>query len=490
MRPVAGFLLLLCLLSSASAQQSSADSASVVPTMVNFTGVISDASGKPLSSLVGITFSLYKDSQGGAPLWLETQNVQPDRTGHYSAILGSTTGRGLSSELFVSDEARWLGVQVQGEAEQPRVLLLSVPYALKAKDAETLGGIPASAFLRTPAAIVGGTTTANAAPNHHATMASSLSAAPSVSGSGTKNFIPIWTSPTALGNSALFQSSAGNVGLATISPTQKLEVDFGNLLVRGANNFKKAGDTAFLYVGDTSHPIEGIWNTGLALGAYLAPQALFIQDRTGYVGVGIASPTSKLDVVSGTGSTAGTFVSLKTGSTGLTTTGGPGSASIIGGAGFVATGGPNKADGGTAGAGGVFTGGTAAGNNILSNSGAGGIFQGGPGPHNTTTSGGPGLISVGGSADAIGPGGGGDGGQFVAGSGVGGAGASLLVAVGATPAVAVACSLEAQVLPLRAGPLVSAVVVMSVCVVGPTESTPRAFHLIQERLTREILPAI
>jgi len=34
-----------------------------------------------------------------------------------------------------------------GEAEQPRVLMASVPYALKSVDAETLGGKPASAYL-------------------------------------------------------------------------------------------------------------------------------------------------------------------------------------------------------------------------------------------------------------------------------------------------------------------------------------------------------
>ena len=76
----------------------------MVPTLVNFTGVLTDASGKPLTSVVGITFSLSKDSEGGAPHWIETQNVQPDKAGHYSAVLGSTTSGGLSSELFVSGE--------------------------------------------------------------------------------------------------------------------------------------------------------------------------------------------------------------------------------------------------------------------------------------------------------------------------------------------------------------------------------------------------
>lgn len=43
--------------------------------------------------------------------------------------------------------ARWLGVQVEGRPEESRILLVAVPYALKAADADTLGGKPASAFV-------------------------------------------------------------------------------------------------------------------------------------------------------------------------------------------------------------------------------------------------------------------------------------------------------------------------------------------------------
>jgi hypothetical protein len=129
------------------AQQSPTTTANrAVPTLVNFSGTLTDVNGKPLSGVLGVTFYLYQDQQGGSPLWMETQNVQPYKNGHYSVMLGSTTSQGLPTELFASGEARWLGVQVQGQAEQPRVLLLSVPYALKALDAETIGGKPVSAF--------------------------------------------------------------------------------------------------------------------------------------------------------------------------------------------------------------------------------------------------------------------------------------------------------------------------------------------------------
>jgi hypothetical protein len=121
-----------------------ASTVSAVPRLIRFSGVVKSPDLKPFTTL-GITFLLYKDQQGGAPLWMETQNVQPDANGHYSVQLGSMQANGVRVDLFASGEARWLGVQ--GQAEQPRVLLLSVPYALKAADAETVGGLPPSAFV-------------------------------------------------------------------------------------------------------------------------------------------------------------------------------------------------------------------------------------------------------------------------------------------------------------------------------------------------------
>src|SRR3984957_6073810 len=119
-----------------------------VPRLVRYAGVARDLDGKPLSGVVGATFALYAEQTGDASLWVETQNVQADASGHYAVLLGSTKPDGLPSELFASEQARWIGVQIEQQAEQPRALLVSAPYALKAGDAETLGGLPPSAFLR------------------------------------------------------------------------------------------------------------------------------------------------------------------------------------------------------------------------------------------------------------------------------------------------------------------------------------------------------
>ena len=101
------------------------------------------ASQVPQQKLV--PFGTSEDS-GGQPLWWETQRVEVDAQGRYVVLLGAMHPDGLPMDLFTSGEARWLGIAV-GKIEQARVLLVSVPYALTAGDAETLGGKPATAYV-------------------------------------------------------------------------------------------------------------------------------------------------------------------------------------------------------------------------------------------------------------------------------------------------------------------------------------------------------
>src|ERR1700678_4209725 len=131
--------------------------------MVNYSGKAVDAQSKAFTGVGGITFAIYKDQTDGAPLWLETQNVQADAKGNYSAQLGATKPEGMALDLFSSGEARWLGVRVNGGEEQPRVMLLSVPYALKAGDAETVGGLPPSAFVLAAPVAVGSSASSTSA---------------------------------------------------------------------------------------------------------------------------------------------------------------------------------------------------------------------------------------------------------------------------------------------------------------------------------------
>jgi hypothetical protein len=120
-----------------------------VPRLVKFSGMLKDASGHLLDGTQGVTFAVYADSAGGVALWEETQNVQFVQ-GRYTAFLGQNHSTGIPSEIFSSGQPRWLGIRIlaPGEEEQTRTFLTSVPYALKAVDADTIGGLPPSAFLR------------------------------------------------------------------------------------------------------------------------------------------------------------------------------------------------------------------------------------------------------------------------------------------------------------------------------------------------------
>jgi hypothetical protein len=212
------FLLLLMATITVAQSTSSVKASGAVPQLVKFGGVLKDDAGRIKTGMVGLTFALYKEQDGGTALWLETQNVEADSEGNYSVLLGSTKTEGLPAELFTSNEPRWLGVQLEGQAEQPRILFVSVPYALRASDAATIGGLPPSAFLRVPAP---GTSRDNNSPitstSGTAVASGKAASSPTFSGSGTTDFIPIWTSSSTLGDSTIFER-AGKVGIGTTTP--------------------------------------------------------------------------------------------------------------------------------------------------------------------------------------------------------------------------------------------------------------------------------
>jgi hypothetical protein len=220
---VVGFLWVALSLTAQTA--SSASAASQVPPLIPFASVASDEGGSSLSGVVNITFSLYTAQQGGAPLWTETQNNIPlDATGHYSVQLGITKPNGVPTTLFTTGEARWLGVRIAEQVEQPRVLLLSVPYALKAGDAATIGGLPPSAFVLAAPGTVSASTTFVASSSASDTQAA-IPAATDVTGLGTINFIPLWTSTSNIANSVLFQSAASLDSLVGAADNRRADHD-------------------------------------------------------------------------------------------------------------------------------------------------------------------------------------------------------------------------------------------------------------------------
>jgi hypothetical protein len=229
------FFTTLLLGSSGIAQQAAT---TTVPNLVRYGGVLKDAQGAPLSSTtVGITFAIYKQQDGGAPVWMETQSVATDAGGNYSALLGSTTANGLPGDLFSQEEQRWLGVQVQGQAEQSRVLLVSVPYAFKAHEAETLGGKSVSDFVlanstnssaNSSSTTQTGPNTANSPPASGGARKGAASAGPTnFSGSTTDQIVGVTQSGTGGGVIASAPSKA-LVGTATSTSGTAIGVEGGS----------------------------------------------------------------------------------------------------------------------------------------------------------------------------------------------------------------------------------------------------------------------
>jgi hypothetical protein len=237
---------------SSGASNPSSTNSAVVPRLVNYSGVLTDINGKPLTGVVGVTFTLYQDSEGGTPLWMEIQNVAMSKSGRYSVMLGSTSSEGLPQDVFVTGEARWLGVRAEEQAEQPRVLLVAVPYALKAGDAETIGGLPASAFMLANGSSAGTSNTKPAAPaSSSASKNSAPPANPAVTGKGTVNYIPMWDTTSDIIDSVIFQKSS-QIGIGTTAPAATLDVsgkadvrDTLTLFPKSTDNTLAVSGTAF-----------------------------------------------------------------------------------------------------------------------------------------------------------------------------------------------------------------------------------------------------
>ncbi len=303
-------LIAFCfLLPAMFAHAQTANDPTAVPALVNFSGTLANV---PRSELTGVTFCLYKDSQGGSPLWIETQNVQPDKNGHYTVMLGAATSGGIPTALFASGEARWLGVQAAGQSEQPRVMLLAVPYALKAADAQTVGGLPPSAFvLAAPSAL--------AVNSPASTLSSSANLEPTIGGGGTTGYLAAWTDNNGdLGNSILYESGSGSnakIGINEKNPLFTLDVN-GQELVRGLLEMATT-NYATKNKGYSSQPLN------LESSAFSSSTSQYtlnhFQWQAEPVGNNTANPSATLNLLYGTDPAAPAETGLKLSSTGVFT---------------------------------------------------------------------------------------------------------------------------------------------------------------------------
>jgi hypothetical protein len=204
--------------------------------LVRFNGTLFDGRGWPVTVPVSVTFAIYDAPSGWdkPPVWQEVQQIAPNSKGSYSTLLGLASTRGIPAEVFDPNTSQWLGVKVEGEPEQARVLLVSVPYALKAGDAQTLGGLPASAFA------LAGTQAVVAAPASIGPSASPDAGSNVTTTGGTANYLPKFNGASTVVDSQIFDTGTA-VGIGdTPNPSVKLDVN-GAMIMRGNMQVTRSG---------------------------------------------------------------------------------------------------------------------------------------------------------------------------------------------------------------------------------------------------------
>jgi hypothetical protein len=275
--------LILCA-ASYRAQESS------VPRLVEYKGELGKTwLGQTLTGVQSVTFALYSESEGGSPLWIETQNVTGDASGRFTAMLGAG-GAGFPTPLLAAGETRWLGVwvNISGMNEQPRARLVSAPYALRAADTELFGGRPLADF-----ALVGGNggaTTGKQNPGSPVTLA--------LQGTGSLNRIAKWTDNSGTLGDAGMVEVAGNVGIGTAAPTATLDVASFGAIGFNLRGGTADGSTTLLNLFDSlGRPLVQSDTAGTIRLSNAGNERVRITPE-GNVGIGTTAPTATLDVAS------------------------------------------------------------------------------------------------------------------------------------------------------------------------------------------------
>ncbi|HEX4005661.1 MAG TPA: tail fiber domain-containing protein [Acidobacteriaceae bacterium] len=245
-----------------------------VPALIKYSGLAFGEDGKPLGSPTSMTFLVFTDQQSGAPVFTESQDVPVDTNGRYTVELGATLPNGIPAPVFANGDARWLEVQMAGQNPQPRVLLLSVPYALKAGDATTLGGLPVSAFALAGSVHPAAATVAAAS---NTTLQNTTSTAVTTTG-GTSGYLSVFTGASVIADSNLFQDSTG-VGIGTQAPAGTLDVN-GASYFRGNVQLSHGATTAAAGANSVTLTFAtGAWNSKSS--SVVSPKFVWLATPTG-----------------------------------------------------------------------------------------------------------------------------------------------------------------------------------------------------------------
>jgi len=268
-----------------------------VPSTISFQGALKDENGVPVNDTKYLDFRIYDDPIVGSLLWNESHTDVEIVDGIFSEELGSSSS--FPSNLF-DNPALFITFYIGGEEMTPRQKLHSVPYALKAENADLIEDVTLAGLVQQDVSgnvTITGTMTAD-------DFAGDGSGLTGISGDDLGNHTATgnvqlnghWLSNDG-GNEGVFVTSDGDVSIGLNNPSEKLDVsgkihttegfsvtqaDLDGLYVGSAYNdgvyvdvaegngihVRTAGDpTAYYDVSDVNGiEIEGAAQNGLSVG--------------------------------------------------------------------------------------------------------------------------------------------------------------------------------------------------------------------------------
>ncbi|MCP3872494.1 MAG: hypothetical protein GY699_04970, partial [Desulfobacteraceae bacterium] len=242
------------------------------PALINFQGVLKDATNQPITNTLPITFEIFIHETDGIPgggIWQETHPGVSIIEGIYSVLLGSVNAGTLTPDLFSSDEL-WLEVTVDSEIMSPRQRITSVAYAL---NAGSIDGLDSTSFLS------------------------------STSGTMTGD-LTVQGTLMAGGDKGLFINGTGKVGIGTSEPATQLDVEGGDIRTDGGMKFSYGSESCDNQIYTSSYGFDflNFQSSDIRFATSetdcAALTRMVIKDD-GKVGIGTREPATQLDVEGG-----------------------------------------------------------------------------------------------------------------------------------------------------------------------------------------------
>lgn len=299
---------LLVLTLAFSLQPSAFLNAEPLGSAFSYQGQLSDGAN-PANGYYDLRLAVYAASGGGSPLAGPKTNTVAVTHGRFTTTLD------FGTNVFTGD-ARWLEIAIKtnGAASftplSPRQPLTPTPYALYAltpAGPQGLTGATGATGAQGPPGPTGatGATGAQGPPGPTGATGATGATGPQGPNTTTANTLYIGSDQNAIqadstlslgtDNHALVTLiQNGNVGIGTTTPQQKLQVDGGDLLVRGPNDFVPGTD-ARLNLGDVNNYVRALRGEGLRMSVWQGVDAVAVNNG-GNVGIGLTNPASKLHV--------------------------------------------------------------------------------------------------------------------------------------------------------------------------------------------------